>query len=204
MKHPKFRKELFLAIIFSAIYLSLRIFHYHFDRFFQGISIDIITYIVLGILVILLVVQIQKIIKRRKKSKGRIKLRFVYYIPAIILLLSILYTFTPYQFDSEKLEGKIILKACFEGGNSQATLRFRSDNSFEMKWIQENGYDEWYFGVFKMVKDTIFMTYTERFPEKFGSVVLNTGQALKCIDRPHTENGYYVPFYIGDCKGTPR
>src|SRR4051812_28379321 len=183
MRNPKLRRELLLAIIFSSFYLTINVFRYHLDKILQGIGIEGITLACFIILLLLLGIQIFKVIRRRKKSKGRIKLKFVYYLPAIILLVAILYTFSPIKFNSEKLESPIITKGCYEGGNSHAIIKFRANKKFEIKWTVESGADEWYFGTYKNEKDTLMLTYFDRFPEKFGSIVLNTGQSLSCIDR---------------------
>lgn len=201
MKHPKLRKELFLAIIFSTIYLLLNIFQYHLENLLQGLPVDIIIIAIFILLVILFGIQVFKIISRRKKSKGRIKLKFIFYVPAIILLFAILYTFSPLKLDSEQLESKVILRGCYEGGNSNATIRFRADQTFEIKWTAESGYLERYHGTYRPVKDTFYLTYFDNSPEKFGSVVVNNGQSLICLDKPHLLENYYIIFYIGPCKG---
>lgn len=202
MKHPKLRKELFLAITFSTIYLLLNIFQYHLENILQGLPVNIIIIAILILLVILLGIQIFKIFRRRKKSKGRIKLKFIFYIPAIILLFAILYTFSPFKLDSEKLESKIILRGCYEGGNSNATIAFRADKSFEIKWKGETGYLDRYHGIYRTAKDTFYLTYFDNSPEKFGSVVINSGQSLICLDKSIQLENYFIIFYIGPCKGT--
>jgi glucan phosphoethanolaminetransferase (alkaline phosphatase superfamily) len=199
MKHPKLRKELFLAIFFSAIYLLLNIFKYHLENILQGIPLDIISWILFLVILMLFVTQIFKIIRRRKKSKGRIKLKFIFYVPGIILLFALLYTFSPFKLDSEKLEGRTVLRGCYDSGTHRSTIRFRENKSFEIKWTAESGDKERYYGNYLQVKDTLFLTYINKTADKFGSIVLNNGQVLKCLDRPPLQN-YYVTFYVGTCK----
>ncbi|MBC7536201.1 MAG: hypothetical protein H7258_10955 [Ferruginibacter sp.] len=201
MKHPKLRKELLLAVSFSIIYLLLSIFQFHLDKFLQGIRIDIIIGILLSILLIMLVIQVFKIISRRKKSKGRIKLKFVFYLPAIILAGTVIYAIIPFKLDSEKLESKVILRGCYEGGNSKAFIRFRANNNFEIKWKTEADNDEWFTGIYRQNKDTFFLTYYEKIPDKFGSIILNTGQSIKSLDKSQSLENAYISFYVGRCKG---
>jgi hypothetical protein len=200
MRNPKLRRELFLATIFSLVYLSLSIFNFHLERIFQGINIFWIRMICLAIIIILFVRQIFKIMHRRKKSKGRIKLRFIFYLPAIILFISIVYTLIPVKLDSENFESKVVLTGCYENGLSHARIRLRADNNFEIKWTNESNNVDWYFGSYKSSRDTIFLTYFDRFPDKFGSIVLNRGQTLSCLDKPQTLDNFFVQFYIGNCK----
>ena len=201
MNHPKLRKELLLAVSFSTIYLLFSIFQFHLDKFLQGIRIDIVVIILVVILTILLVIQSFKIISRRKKSKGRIKLKFIFYLPAIILAGTLFYAVIPFKLDSEKLESKVILRGCYEGGNSKAFIRFRADKSFELKWKTEADYDEWFTGIFRQNKDTFFLTYYEKIPDKFGNVILNTGQSIKSLDKSESLENAYISFYVGHCKG---
>ncbi len=200
MKGSKIRRETTIAAVFSLTYLLLKIFHYHLDRFFQGVSFSIVTTIAFLFVLMLFGRQIYKIFNRRKRSRGRIKLRFVYYVPAIILIIPILYTISPVKIDSEKFESKVVLQGCYESGNNQARIRLRANDSFEIKWTVEAGTDDWYFGTYKLSRDTIFLTYVDRFPDKFGSVIINRGQTLTSLDRPGGNENYFIQFYIGNCR----
>ena len=201
MTHPKLRKELIIGISFTTVYLLMNIFQYHLDKFATGIPIHFLTNVILFVLIIFFGVDIFKIYRRRKKLKGRSKLKFPFYLPAIIALFGILYTFSPYKLNSEKLEGQVILRGCYESNTNKAVIRFRTNKTFEIKWSGEAGYADWFTGTYSQHKDTFFLIYFDKYPDKFGSIILNTGQILLSLDKPHLLENYYVPFYLGECKG---
>ena len=201
MKQSKFKKELNLTVGFCSIYLLLKIFQYHLDKFFTGVPIDIIIKVLYVVLLVMFVTAIFTIFRRRSRSKGRIKLRFALYLPFIILLITVLYRFSPVKLDSEKLESKVVLHGCYEATGSQATIRLRTNKNFEIKWMSDAGADEWYSGTYSQNKDTFFLIYEDKIPDKFGSIILKSGQNLICLDNPQHKKEYYVLFTIGSCKG---
>lgn len=201
MKHPKFRKELLLSIVVCALYLFLNIFYYHLERFGPGFSYDVIRKIIYAILFIILGYQVYKIRMRRKKSKGKIKLRWIFYMPAVIALAGILYNFSPIKIDSEKLESKTILRGCYEGNSGRARIRFRKNKSFEISWTPDKSESsDWFYGIYSQHKDTLLLTYEERTPGKVGSRIINNGENLISIDTSKNHDKDYILFLIGDCN----
>ena len=201
MKHPKFRKELLLSIVLSGLFLFLNIFYYHLERFGPAFSYDVIKKVVYASLFINLAYQVYKIRARRKKSKGKIKLRSVFYMPAVITLAAILYNFSPVKLDSESFESKSILNGCYEGNSGRARIRFRKNKNFEVSWTPDKSEaSDWFYGFYSQHKDTIFLTYEERTPAKVGSRIINTGENLISVDTSKNKDRDYIVFLVGDCN----
>lgn len=165
-----------------------------------GSPAGLITNVLLIIMIILLGAQVVKIIQRRSKSKGRIKLKKVFYIPSVILLIGILYTFSPFKLDSQKLENHVVLEGHYEGSVEHATIRFRENKTFEIEWKMDNGEHEWFTGDYRKFKDTFVLVYNEKDPSKFGSIILNKDNSLISLDKPKRTTPYYVLFTVGPLK----
>lgn len=114
-----------------------------------------------------------------------------------------MYTFfSPYKFDSEKLESETILRACFEGTQNQAVIRFRKNKTFEINWTGAFFADSWYFGTYKQNADTFYLHYSTKKPYRFGDTILNNKEALITLNKAKIDSEqYFVSFYIGYCKG---
>lgn len=199
MNHPKLRKELLLAISFSLVYLFLRIFTYHLDKFLPGIRFDLISRVFFVLLLGLFGSQVYQIFRRRKKSRGRIKLKFVFYLPSLIILVALLYSFIPSSFNSEKLESPLVIQGCYEEGTTRGFIHFRQDKTFEIKMKTETDNVEWFYGNYQQKKDTLFLLYIDKQPYKFGSIILNTGQSLVTVDALHRMENY-IQFQVGSCN----
>ena len=117
--------------------------------------------------------------------------------------MTLAYTiFSPYRLNSECLESKIVLRACFEGTQNQATLKFREDKTFEINWTGAFFADSWYIGTYKQTSDTFYLYYTTEKPYRFGDTVLNNGQSLITLNKNKIDSSqYFVAFYLGYCKG---
>lgn len=200
MKHPKVRKDLIAAISITLIYLVLSAFTYHLDKFFPGIPVRIIIHIFFGILVLLFIMQLVKTIRRKKKMHGKSNLKWVYYSPLFVLTFGILYFFSPFKLDSEKLQSKVYLRGCYQGNSDQAIIRFRKNKSFEIIWTTESGSDDWYFGTYTQNKDTLFLSFDDKAPDKIGSTVVNTGTTLLPVDKLQRPEKLYILFTVGYCK----
>ncbi|MBS1741671.1 MAG: hypothetical protein JST81_01440 [Bacteroidetes bacterium] len=202
MKYPKVRKDLVATASITSVFLVLSFFQYHMDKFFPGIPVKLIIYIFLGLMVILLLMQVSKIVRRKRKMKGNSKLKWIYYGPSFILLAGIIYFFSPFKLRSEILESPVILRGCYQGGTDQAVIRFRKNNHFEVIWTNEDGNEEWYPGIFVQKKDTFFLTFDEKSPETLGSKIVNNGVNLVSEGSQNEEGSKhnYVLFTIGYCR----
>ncbi|MFT3912198.1 MAG: hypothetical protein QM737_22415 [Ferruginibacter sp.] len=150
-----------LAATVSAIYIVTSSFRYYLNKFFPGLPVNAAIKAVYVVLFLLLVAQFFSIIKRRKKSKGKVKLRGLYYLPAAILIIAILYKISPIKFESEWLEGKVLFKACYNGGSTRSSFRLRKNKKFEINWTVD-GESEIFYGTYEQRKDTLFLTYENK------------------------------------------
>ena len=124
-------------------------------------------------------------------------------LPAIICLTTLTYTiFSPYRLNSEDLESKVIWRACFEGTQNQATIKFRENKTFEINWTGAFFANSWNFGTYKQRTDTFYLHYTTEKPYRFGDTILNDGKGLVSLNKIKIDSSqYFVPFYLGYCKG---
>jgi hypothetical protein len=124
-------------------------------------------------------------------------------LPLFITILTLIYLFfSPYRLNSEKLSSKVRYRACFEGTQNQAYILFRENQSFEINWTGVFFANAWYYGTYLQKADTFYLDYETEKPYRFGDTIVNTGQNLITINKHRIDsNQYFVPFYLGYCKG---
>ncbi|MEO8769615.1 MAG: hypothetical protein ABI402_06010 [Ferruginibacter sp.] len=156
-------------------------------------------------LFILLGFNIYKVIQRRKKSRGAIKLRLIFYLPTIITLAALSYKYSPVRFSSEKLDSKTVLSGCYGGNLGELYIRFRANKHFDLRWVvNRNMSSEWYYGTYEKDKDTLQLTYEEQTPKMIGARIFNNGRNLISIDTAGRFGNDYIIFLVGDCEGYSR
>jgi len=113
--------------------------------------------------------------------------------------------FSPYQLNSENLENKseVVLRACYEGTQNQATLKFRENQTFELHWTGVFFSSNWHYGTYKQNADTIFLYYSTRKPSGgIGDTIIIKDDLLVTINKHKVDSSRnFVPFYLGYCKG---
>lgn len=200
MKHPKLRKDIIAAAIITFFYLLLLIFKYHLSKFLPGMPFKIFTIGTQLILCIFIIAQVYKLFTKKKKSRRSSVLRPVHFLPIFICLFGLLYTFSPVKIDSEKLESNVILRGCYDGSTERALIKFRKNNKFEIKWSNYEENEDWYTGTYHQNRDSLFLSYDEKSPEKIGGTLLNTGLSLISVNNPKQLNKFNIIFTIGYCK----
>lgn len=193
-------KQIVIVTTVCVIYLSLTIFYHHIDKYLTGvvfIALTLLIPIAFIMMVVYAVKGLSQIIRNRKN------LTFKFCIPTIIALTSLTYTiFSPWRLDSEILESKVMLRACYEGTQNQAYIKLRQDKSFELNWTGVFGYDEWFVGTYTQKGDTFYLHYKTEKPYRFGDTILNNGESLITMNKFKKDSSqYFVPFYLGYCKG---
>jgi hypothetical protein len=135
--------------------------------------------------------------------RNRQNLSIKFCLPTIIALTTLTYTvFSPWRLDSESLESKVLLRACFEGTQNQAYIKLRQDKLFELNWTGIFGYDKWFIGTYTQKVDTFYLYYETEKPLRFGDTIVNNGERLITINKFKKDSSQYlVPFYLGYCKG---
>jgi len=122
-------------------------------------------------------------------------------LPTIIALTAI---FFPWSFDSENWEGKVAMRACYEGTQNQSTIKFKVDSSFEVHSTGIFFASFWYKGRWRKSGDTIFMKFKGEKPRLLSDTIIIREEYLY----PTAEMKYYDSlknyrrhYYLGYCKG---
>lgn len=189
-----------IVIVVCIVYLLLTIFYHHIDKHLKGIVFVVLTLLIPTAFISMFVFTIKGFIQI---YRNRQNLSFKLYLPTIVAFTTLTYTiFSPWRLDSESLESKVVLRACFEGTQNQAYIKFREDQSFELNWTGIFGYDEWFIGTYTQKADTFYLRYETEKPFRFGDTIVNNGESLITINQLKKDSSqYFVPFYLGYCKG---
>lgn len=126
-------------IIICLVYLLLTIFYYHINKNLSGVLYIFLTLLIPITFIAIVVYEIKGILSiiRNKKT-----LSLKLCLPTLICSITLLYTFlSPYKLDSENLESKVLIRACYEGTQNQAYILFREDKTFELNWTGVFGYN---------------------------------------------------------------
>ena len=193
------RRTIIVATV-CVVYLLLTIFYHHIDKHLTGVLFIALTLLIPTTFIMMVVYAIKGLIEI---YRNRQNLSAKFCLPTIITFTTLIYTvFSPWRLDSEKLESDVVLRACFEGTQNQAYIKFRQDKSFELNWTGVFGYDEWFIGTYTQAADTFFLHYETEKPYRFGDTIVNNGESLITINKFKKDSSqYFVPFYLGYCKG---
>lgn len=200
MNEVKASRRTIIVATVCVVYLLLTIFYHHIDKHLTGVLFISLTLLIPTTFIMMVVYAIKGLIEI---YRNRQNLSAKFCLPTIITLTTLIYTvFSPWRLDSERLESDVILRACFEGTQNQAYIKFRQDKSFELNWTGVFGYDEWFIGTYTQEADTFFLHYETEKPYRFGDTIINNGESLITINKFKKDSSqYFVPFYLGYCKG---
>ena len=180
--------------------MLLTIFYYHIDKYTGGVIFLILTLLV-PIIFITMIVYCVKGIFGVFQNRKNLTIRIL--IPFIICTVTLIYTlFSPYRLNSEKLESKVTLRACYEGTQNQSTLKFRENHTFELHATGVFFYSEWFYGTYTQKADTLFLNYSTEKPYRVGDTLMIENDLLITINQHKVDSSqYFIPFYLGYCKG---
>lgn len=200
MNNYRVSKQTKITIAVCIFYLLLTILFYHIDKYSPDelrIVITLLVPIAFIVIVVYFIKGLMKILSNKKQ------LSLPLFLPTLIPLITLAYTlFSPWRLDSEKLDSPVVIRACYEGTQNQAFIKIRKDKSFEINWTGVFFYDEWHFGTYSQKGDTIFLKYKTDKPYGFGDTILNNGSSLITLNKFKKDSSqYFVPFYLGYCKG---
>jgi hypothetical protein len=196
----KIGRRIFIVSIVCTIYILLSFFYYHIDKYLDGVDAIILTLLLPATFILIIIFAIKGLIEIYRNRK---KLTFQFYLPTIIVLLTLTYTlFSPWRLDSENWENKVELRACYEGIQSQSTIKFRSDHSYEAH--HQSFGSSWALGLWNRNGDTLFMNPTKGIDNFIKDTMVIRNEYLipigqvKLADSLKMYNRYY---YLGYCKG---
>lgn len=200
MNEIKTTRRTLIVTTVCVVYLLLTIFYHHIDKNLTGAVFITLTLLIPTAFIMMVVYAIKGL---AQIYRNRQNLSFTFCLPTIIALTTLTYTiFSPWRLDSESLESKVMLRACFEGTQNQAYFKLRQDKSFELNWTGVFGYDEWFIGTYTQKADTFYLHYDTKKPYRFGDTIVNDGESLITINKVMVDSDqYFVPFYLGYCKG---
>ena len=192
-------------IIIGLVSMTLLILVYTdpiWTRYPGGLWIPLIG-LLIGVgflwLIIKLIREIIGLIKNRKTFKKN------HLFPAILIVGVFCFIFfNTFSFDIEdKIYGKVVFRACYEGTQNQATFKLRGENRFEIHWTGVFFADKYFTGTYKQVGDTLFLDYDSDQPVRFGDRIFmdNKNELLTTIRQENDSLKNVVPFYYGFCKG---
>jgi hypothetical protein len=90
----------------------------------------------------------------------------------------------------------LLFSACYEGTQSQAVMRFRTDSTFDLHWSAAFGNNNWWQGNFSQKADTIALKYNSEINEQIGQKPLLKKDRIIPIVKDS-----YREFTIGGCLG---
>ena len=200
MDKIKTTRQIIIVTTVCNVYLLLTIFYHHIDKYLTGVLFFLLFFLIPTTFILMVVYSFKGLVQIFRNRKS---LTFKLCLSTLIALTTLSYTiFSPWRLDSEKLESQVSLRACFEGTQNQAFIKFRQDKSFEINWTGVFGYDEWFHGTYTQKADTFYLDYKTKKPFRFGDTIINNGQSLITINKfKEDSTQYFVPFYHGYCKG---
>ncbi len=195
----KIKKRIIIRAAICLAYLLLTIFYHHIDKYLSGVIFLVLTLLIPTTFITIIVYLIIGLIQIINNIKN---LTFKFCIPTIICFLTLLYTiFSPYRLDSEILESEVEIRACYEGTQNQAYIKFRKDKTFELNWTGVFGYDKWWTGKWNKKGDTLLLNYDNEKVKQLGDTVLIDNGYLKPVGTSVDTIEFKRPmFYLGYCK----
>ena len=186
------------AISICLAFLLLTGFYYHLDKHLTGPVFIILTLCIPFLFLFIIVYTFKGVLEifRHKQNHS-----FTRLMPTILYSLTLSYLFfSPYQFSSEQLESPVILRACYEGTQNQATIKFRKDKTFELNWTGIFFSNSWYTGNYTQNSDTLLLNYKTEKPIRFGHLIVIKNGELQTIKTTSDSLENIAPFYLGYCK----
>jgi hypothetical protein len=130
--------------------------------------------------------------------KNRNQLNWTFILPIVIYLIAIVIPIG----SSESLESEVQFRACYEGTQNQATIKFRKDNTFELHSTGVFFSNYWYTGKWQQHEDVLKLTYDDKVVERLGNKLIIRDGYLVPLDASIPEAVKKRPmFYLGYCKG---
>lgn len=189
-------KNLKTSIIISILFVGLIRFLPIWERW-TGSFFNLFLFLVIGVLsiwiLIKIVVEIVRLIKKCKELKPRMLLPLVI---MIVVMLDVF--FNPLNIDLEKIYGKVVFRACYEGTQNQATFKLRDNGGFDIHCTGVFFYEEYFTGEYRRHGDTLFMNFNSEIPRTLDDTLIIKNGSLYKI-RSDTLTSTF--FYLGYCKG---
>ncbi len=188
-----------LVLICCCLYFILVTFYYHIDKHLTGVIFIVLTLLIPVTFSAIIIHTVDSLVKF---SRTKQKFSLASCTAVTICCFTIAYTlFSPYRLNSENLESKVELRACYEGTQNQAILKLRADKSFELNCTGVFFADDWYLGQWTRKGALIFLKYNNDECKVLGNMLLIKDGYLHQIGPAlHKLKEARPLFYLGYCK----
>jgi len=150
-------------------------------------------------LIVKLIKEIVLLVKNRKTFKPN------QLLPTILITGILCFAFfNTLSFDiDERVYGKVIFRACYEGTQNQATFKLREENKFEIHATGVFFYDKYFTGQYVKHGDTLELNYDGEVHGAVGERVFlnNRDSVIEVIKQNVDSTRRPLTFYYGYCKG---
>ncbi|WP_291856367.1 hypothetical protein [Marinilabilia sp.] len=189
-------RNLKTSLIISLLFVGLIRFRPIWERnpggfwnvlFFLGIAVLFFW------LIVKIIIEFVRLIKQRKNLT--IKLFVPFFIMAVFLLDGM---FNPLRINLEKIYGRVVFRACYEGTQNQATFKLRESGKFDIHWTGVFFSDEFFTGEYTKNQDTLLLDFKTEVPRNLSDTLVINGDY---IYRLKADTLISTHFYLGDCKG---
>lgn len=201
MKDLKAIKHTTIITTASVVFILLSAFYHHIDKYLTGIIFILLTLLIPTTFILIIVYVVKGLFEIYKERKN---LTLKLCLPTIISLTSLTYIiFSPWQFNSEKLESDVEFRACYEGTQNQSYIKFRKDKSFEINSTGVFVSDCWFTGYWRKNADTIFMKFDKEKPRLLSDTIIIKNEHLVPLKEMNKDTAinYGRCYYLGYCKG---
>lgn len=196
------RRKLIRVGLASATLLLLWFFSSVWDRYPGGFWI-LLFGLTIGLLFVWL--SIKLILETIWLIRNRTTLKTLHFLPTIIivLVLSSIFLDTVSDTIEDKIFGKVIFRACYEGTQGQSTFKLRENNRFEIHSSGVFFYDKYFMGVYTLTNDTLNLTYDGEIYNRVGDrVYMNDKDERLIPTREKVDStSRRLEYYYGYCKG---
>ncbi|GGH03520.1 hypothetical protein GCM10007352_06240 [Mucilaginibacter phyllosphaerae] len=136
--------------------------------------------------------QIVAIIKQRKSLIAMMFLPLLVYLFVVLLPLG----------SSERFESDVKFRACYEGTQNQASIKFRKDKTFELHWTGVFFYNDWTTGKWELEGNKLTLNYNSKATAVLGNnLLIDSGYLVPHDKEVIAKEKGLKRFYIGYCKG---
>lgn len=202
MNNNKSITKTIIVAVLSIVFIVVTSFYHHIDKHLTGAVFIILTFLVPTTLITIFIYAIKGLIEIVRNRKN---LTLMFCLPTITALTALIYIFfSPWYFDSEDLESKIEMRACYEGTQNQSYIKFREDKSFEINSTGVFFANDWYTGQWTKSGDTIFMKFDDGNPRFISDTIVIHDDYLipfNKIELADSTKDYRRFYYLGYCRG---
>nr|WP_294948999.1 hypothetical protein [uncultured Mucilaginibacter sp.] len=152
--------------------------------------------VLIAAMVIMMIVNLVKLVIAVFKNRRQLN---VYYFYPIVVYIAVICA--PIGAWEDHLSA-VKFRACYEGANSQTTINFRQDHTFELNATGVFFFNRWEMGNWVKSGDTLTLKWDKKPAKALGNTVLIDSGYLKPLGESADSQFRQRPlFYLGYCKG---